>query len=309
VPPLVSVVVPFYNQEAFARETLESVLAQDYPQLQVIATDDASPDGTADIMREYEAAHPDRVQAIVAEKNTGIAGNINRALAHVRGELVAWLGGDDVMLPGKIARQVEALERRPDAVACAHDAEVFESQSGRVLGIFSELYNGRRGVREGGIELQFDPTYFMLPSATMFRAAAAPAHGFDERLRFGNDLLWQIELQRNGPVIALQEVLVRYRRHGGNITSDPATHARTLEEGLMTMAIVLARYPELAKLAHERSAAFFLAAARQAKGDRRLMARYLRSALREGGPIGTARMALRLAETRRRRGGDTPDVS
>jgi hypothetical protein len=193
-------------------------------------------------------------------------------------------------------------------VACAHDAEVFESESGRVLGRFTELYGGRLGVREGGIELQFDPTYFMLPSATMFRMAAAPAHGFYERLRFGNDLLWQIELQRHGPVIAVQDVLVRYRRHAGNITSARATHERTLEEGLMTMAIVQARYPELAKLAHERSAAFFLAAARQAKGDRRLMVRYLRSALREGGLIGTTRMAVRMADTRRRRGGDTPDA-
>jgi glycosyltransferase involved in cell wall biosynthesis len=310
VPPLVSVVAPFYNQAAFARETIESVLAQDYPHLQVIATDDGSSDGTGDILREYEAAHPDLVRAVLVEENTGIAGNMNRGLAQVRGELVAWLGGDDVMLPGKIARQVEAMERRPDAVACAHDAEVFESESGRVLGRFTELYGGRPGVREGGIELQFDPTYFMLPSATMFRMAAAPPHGFDERLRFGNDLLWQIELQRHGPVIAVQDVLVRYRRHGGNITSARATHERTLEEGLMTMAIVLARYPELAKLAHRRSAAFFLAAARQARasGDHRLMARYLGSAFREGGPIGTPRMALRLADTRRRRGGGTPDA-
>ena len=303
-----SVVAPFYNQAAFARETVESVLAQDYPQLQLILTDDASSDGTGDILREYEAAHPERVRALVAEQNAGIAGNINRGLAEVRGELVAWLGGDDVMLPGKIARQVEALERRPDAVACAHDAEVFESESGRVLGRFTELYNGRPGVRGGGVELQFDPTYFMLPSATMFRAAAAPAHGFDERLRFGNDWLWHIELLRNGPVIALQDVLVRYRRHAGNITADPATNARGLEEGLVTMAIVSARYPELAGLAHRRSAAFLLAAARQAHahGDRRLLARYLGSALREGGPIGTTRMALRMAGTRRRRGGDTP---
>lgn len=308
MPPTVSVVVPFYNQAAFARETIESVLVQDYPHLQVVLTDDASSDGTGDILREYAAAHPDRVRALVAETNAGIAGNINRGLAEVRGELVAWLGGDDVMLPGKLSRQVEALEGRPDAVACVHDAEVFESDSGRVLGRFSELYNGRPGVREGGIELQFDPTYFMLPSATMFRAAAAPPHGFDERLRFGNDWLWHIELFRNGVAVALQDVLVRYRRHSGNITADPATDARGLEEGLVTMAIVIARYPELARLARRRMAAFLLAAARRSwvQGDRRATGRYLAAALREGGPIGTPRLVVQMAGTRRRRGGDTP---
>jgi glycosyltransferase involved in cell wall biosynthesis len=308
VPPLVSVVVPFYNQAAFARETIESVLAQDYPELDVILSDDASTDGTGDILREFAAANPERVRALVADSNAGIAGNINRALKVVRGELVAWLGGDDVMLPGKIARQVEALEPRADAVACCHDAEVFESESGRVLGRFTKLYNGRAGVREGGVELQFDPTYFMLPSATMFRAAAAPAHGFDERLSFGNDWLWHIELLREGPVVAIQDVLVRYRRHRGNVTADPATDARVLEEGLIAMAIVLARYPELAGPVRRRMAAFLLAAARRAhrEGDRRQLLRYLLAALGQAGPIGTAQLAARMAATRRRRGGDTP---
>jgi hypothetical protein len=148
----------------------------------------------------------------------------------------------------------------------------------------------------------------MLPSTLVFRASAAPAHGFDERLRFGNDLLFHIELLRSGPMIALQDVLVRYRRHGGNITADPATDARVLEEGLLSMAVVLARYPELSRLARRRMAAFLLAGARRSygEGDRREATRYLGAALRQGGPIGTVQMALRLADTRRRRGGDAP---
>jgi glycosyltransferase involved in cell wall biosynthesis len=302
--PLVSVIVPTYNQSAFVEETVASVLAQDHPELQVVITDDGSSDGTIELLRAFES--DPRVTLLTVERNTGISSNFNRGLAAADGELIAWLGGDDVMLPGKITAQVAALERRPDAVCCIHDAEVFEGD--RVLGRFSELYNGRPGVRSGGVELQFDPSYFQLPSASMFRASAAPAGGFDERLRFGNDWLWFVELLHAGPVVALQDVLVRYRRHGGNVTADEATKARILEEGLIACAIVTARYPDLRAAARSRATAFLLADARElaARGDRRGALSAARTALATGGLVGTTRTATRLVGARRRRGGGTP---
>ncbi len=64
---------------------------------------------------------------------------MNRALAVHRGELIAWLDGDDVMLPGKLERQVAALDADPSAAGCSHDAEVFDSDSGRTIGRFSQM--------------------------------------------------------------------------------------------------------------------------------------------------------------------------
>ena len=306
--PRVSVLVPFYNQVGFATEAVQSVLAQDYRDFELILADDASSDVTVELLERLAETDPELITLLRAPHNRGIAGNFNAALAAAQGELVAWLGGDDVMLDGKLSRQVRVLDDHPEAVACVHDAEVFESASGEILGRFSELYNGRAGVRSGGIELQFDPTYFMLPSATMFRRQAAPAHGFDQRLRFANDWLWTVELLRHGTVIGMQDVLVRYRRHGANITADAGTRARVLEEGLIALAVVDARYPELHGLVRQRAAAFHMAAAWElAAGHHwRQAGARTRVALAAGGPVSTVRVGRRLLRARRQRGGGTP---
>ena len=282
--PLVSVIVPTHDHERFVRETLDSVFAQTYPHLQVIVSDDASSDGTVAVVRD---TFGDRVDLVTSPVNTGISGNFNRALAAVRGELVAWLDGDDLMRPDRIERQVAALASRPDAAGCLADADVLQWPSGEVLGRFTTLVNGRTGVREGGIELLFDPNYAMLPSVSLLRAACIPAHGFDERIPVLNDWLFHVEVFRNGPVVAVDEVLGSYRRHGGNVTLEADTIARSVEDQLIVLAIIAARYPELAGRVKRRTAAVHLIAARDAVGRRRWpeAGRRLRAALVAGGAV------------------------
>lgn len=306
--PKVSVIVPIYNQAPFIRETVESVLAQDHPNVELVLSDDGSTDGTTDILRDYAERTPDRVVLVASERNTGIAGAFNRALEAHSGDLVAWLGGDDVMLPGKLSRQVEVLSARPDATGCCHDAEVFDSDSGRVYGRFTEVYNGRRGVREGGVELLLDPAYLMLPSTMMVRSEALPARGFDPRIRVSNDWLFDIELFRHGRCVALQDVLARYRRHSRNATSQTVD---TLEDALVVLALAEARYPELAPLIRPRRvAAIFGEASRRFQGgDRRGALRYLTAGARAGGLLRSLLVGLRLVRVelgRRRLGVAVP---
>ncbi len=304
--PLVSVIVPTHDHERFVGETLDSVFAQTYANLQVVVSDDASTDGTVALVRER---YGDRVDLVTSEVNTGISGNFNRALGAVRGELVAWLDGDDLMRPHRIERQVAALLARPEAAGCAGDAEVLQWPSGEVLGRFSTLVNGRTGVRDGGIELLFDPNYSMLPSVTLLRASAIPEHGFDERIPVLNDWLFHIEVFRSGPVVAVDEVLGSYRRHGGNVTLEPDTLARSIEDQLIVLAIVAARYPELAGRVKRRTAAVHLMAAREAVARRRWpdASRRVRAAWLAGGTVRTglagAGLAAGMVQRRRVRAG------
>lgn len=288
--PRVSVVVPIYNQEPFIRETVESVLAQDYANIELVLSDDGSTDGTSEILRRYEADHPQQVKVVRSERNTGIAGAFNRGLDAHTGDYVAWLGGDDVMLPGKLTRQVAVLEARPDAVGCCHDAEVFDSASGRTYGRFTEVYNGRRGVRDGGVELLLDPTYLMLPSTMMVRSAAVGDLRYDPRVRVSNDWLFDIQLFRYGRVIGLDDVLARYRRHEGNATSQVSD---TLEDALVVLAIAEARYPELHRLIRRRrvGAIFAEASIRMRLGQTRAAWRYIRAAAGAGGLVCAAKVA------------------
>jgi len=291
-----------YNEERFLVEAVESVLAQDFADFELLITDDGSTDATPRLAESF-AARDERIRVLRGERNQGKPFALNRALAVRRGELIAWLDGDDVMLPGKLSKQVITLDAHPDAAGCAHDAEMFQSEDGHVIGRFSQVANGRP-LRSGGIELWFDPTYKMLPSATMIRSALCPSGGFDERLTFTNDWLFDIEVFRHGRCIALEEVLVRYRRHSDNFTTRAEASGASLEEGLMAMSIVTARYPELARRARTMTAAILLGQARRRVAQRkwREAASYASAAAGAGGPraafgivaaMGRARAAAR----------------
>ncbi|MHB8240371.1 MAG: glycosyltransferase family 2 protein, partial [Solirubrobacteraceae bacterium] len=140
--PRVSVIMAAYNAEPFIVEAVESVFAQTFADWELIVSDDGSTDATPEIARALAERDPDRVRVIRAERNQGKPFALNRALAVRRGELIAWLDGDDVMLPDKLARQVAALDGEPRAAGCTHDAEMFESDSGHVIGRFSHVANG-----------------------------------------------------------------------------------------------------------------------------------------------------------------------
>src|SRR5436190_24170616 len=100
--PQVSIHFVSFNQAAFIEESLESALRQDYPNLQIVASDDGSTDGTAQIIERYARRYPDRIHAITGGPNLGITANCNRALRECKGEYIAFLAGDDLYLPGKI---------------------------------------------------------------------------------------------------------------------------------------------------------------------------------------------------------------
>jgi glycosyltransferase involved in cell wall biosynthesis len=110
-PPLVSVIIPAYNAEPFIRETIESVLAQTYWNLEVLVIDDGSTDGTGDCVEKYGP----RVRYILQENSGGAARPRNIGLTIASGELIVFLDADDVMNPDRIAREVEFLLAHPRA--------------------------------------------------------------------------------------------------------------------------------------------------------------------------------------------------
>jgi glycosyltransferase involved in cell wall biosynthesis len=297
--PRVSVIMAVYNEERFLAESVQSVLAQGFDDFELIISDDGSTDATGEIARSFAAREPERIRLIGGERNQGKPFALNRALAIRRGELIAWLDGDDVMLADKLERQVRALDADPRAAGTTHDAEIFDSDSGRSIGRFSQVINGRP-LRSGGIELWFDPTYRMLPSATMIRSSLCPSGGFEERLTFTNDWFFDIEVFRHGRCIAIDDVLVRYRRHGDNFTTRADDSGISYEEGMMTMALVSARYPELSGRARTVSAALTLGQARRraGAGQWRAASRYVATAWGIGGARGAVGVGSALLGSR-----------
>ena len=110
--PTVSVVIPTYNRAAFLKEAIESVLAQTYQAWELIVIDDGSTDTTRETVEAYVKRDP-RVRYLY-QSNQGLPKTRARSLEFVRGQYVAFLDGDDLFLPEKLACQVEFLDAHPD---------------------------------------------------------------------------------------------------------------------------------------------------------------------------------------------------
>jgi glycosyltransferase involved in cell wall biosynthesis len=114
VAGLVSVIIPVYNRPRGLREAVQSALQQDYRPLEILIVDDGSTDGTGAVANEL--AHANReILRVLRQDNAGPGVAREHGRREARGEFLQYLDSDDVLLPGKLARQVEALRSHPEA--------------------------------------------------------------------------------------------------------------------------------------------------------------------------------------------------
>jgi len=113
--PTVTVIVPAYNRADLLPRALDSVLSQTFGDLEVLVVDDGSTDGTANLVREYEARDR-RVRYLRQPHNAGVSAARNRGLREARGKFIAFLDSDDEWFPEKIAHQAVRLQDLPARV-------------------------------------------------------------------------------------------------------------------------------------------------------------------------------------------------
>nr|WP_321509808.1 glycosyltransferase family 2 protein [uncultured Hyphomonas sp.] len=114
--PLVSVVMPSFNQANFIERSVESVLAQEYPNVELIVGDGGSRDGTVEVLKRLSGKYP-RLRWF-SEPDNGPADALNKALTRATGEYVGWLNSDDLYTPGAIRRAISAFRENPDWIMC-----------------------------------------------------------------------------------------------------------------------------------------------------------------------------------------------
>src|SRR5271166_3415205 len=111
--PLVSILIPAFNAEAWVADTIKSAIAQTWPRKEIIVVDDGSTDQTLAVARHFESKNV----AVVTQKNQGAAAARNHAYSLSQGDYIQWLDADDLLSADKIAKQTALLERFQDSRA------------------------------------------------------------------------------------------------------------------------------------------------------------------------------------------------
>lgn len=210
--PKVSVLVPVFNGEAFLAEALDSVLAQDFTDCEILISDDGSTDGTGAIIATYAAQDP-RIRWWRNPRNLGQAANLNHCLREARGEFVKFVFADDKLLASSALRRMVAALADPTVALVTTASQVIDAAN-RVL----ETRNNfrRSGVWDGAAALvrclEQNANLIGEPSLTMFRRESA-ARGFDERFLNHLDLEMWFHLLTQGRLAYLAEPLCAWRRH------------------------------------------------------------------------------------------------
>lgn len=130
--PLVSIGIPVFNEARFIGQSLASLLAQNYPRIEFIVSDNASTDGTAEICSSA-AANDSRVRVLRAEANEGATANFQRCLDAASGELFMWAGGHDLWSVDMVSQCVHAIAEHPGAVIAVPDSDWIDTD-GQVYG-------------------------------------------------------------------------------------------------------------------------------------------------------------------------------
>ena len=158
---LVSIVTPSYNQGHFIEETIQSVLGQDYPQIEYLILDGASQDNSVDVIRRYQ----ERLAYWTSEKDAGQSDAINKGFARARGEILAWINSDDTYHPGAVSEAVAYLSEHPEVGMVYADANLTD-ETGRVVGQFASRQVGYRDLLRGSVHIPQATTFFR---ADLFR--------------------------------------------------------------------------------------------------------------------------------------------
>jgi glycosyltransferase involved in cell wall biosynthesis len=202
--PLVSIVTPSLNMVRFLTQTIESVLSQDYPQIEYIVMDGGSTDGTIEILERYS----DRLRYFSAPDG-GAADAINRGFQRSRGSILAWLSADDTYMPGAVSAAVGKFMTAPDA-AVVYGEACWTTSEGEVIKPYPTGPFDR--------EKLLHECYICQPACFFRRSAFEEVGTLDADLEvvFDHDL-W-IRLSNRHQFVQLDRYLANSRMHGASKT-------------------------------------------------------------------------------------------
>lgn len=250
--PLVSIVIPTYNQEAFIYETVQSVLQQSYEHLEVIISDDASTDKTVSIVKKL-AENDKRIKLLLSNENQGIPANFNRAFDAVSGKYVCFLGGDDLMYHDKVQKQLSFLENNSEYGLVQSDMDLYDLEQQKVVERLSDHGEIPTDPLDWALSVDwnFDKKYSgVIPSSCMALSSYYCSARYSDDFYLKHELLFTIESHVNFPHLkwgVIDETLGRYVFHSSNFSQSGKSQKSILEESFKLAKIAFNKFPSLRK--------------------------------------------------------------
>lgn len=218
--PRATVLTAVYNGERWLRDSLGSVLGQDFRDFELLVVNDASSDGSADILAGIDDP---RLVVLHNERNLGLAASLNRGLEAARGDMLLRHDADDVSLPGRFARQMAFMDMHPEVGVCGGGMHMVD-EDGESCGMYETPVDHGPIVWEVGFGHAFAH-----PTVSMRTDVLRNAGGYDEGWRNAEDqelwtrLAWETRLAN------IPETLVNYRLHGGMASTARIGEQRELD--------------------------------------------------------------------------------
>ena len=247
--PLVSVILPTYNRGWILTEAIDSVLAQDYQDYELIVVDDGSTDNTREILDVYG-----QDIIVLRQANNGVSAARNRGIAAAGGQLVAFLDSDDLWLPRKLSRQVDFFKLNPDAVI--NQTEEIWIRNGVRVNPKDRHRKPSGMIFERSLEL-----CLVSPSAVMIQKTLFDAVGvFDENLPACEDYDLWLRIGCRYPVHLIDTPLIIKRGgHGDQLSKAPGLdkfRIRSLEKIIESGRLTESQYRAAVYNLHDKCAIY-----------------------------------------------------
>jgi GT2 family glycosyltransferase len=209
--PTISVLIPVWHAVRFLPAALDSVLAQTFADFEVVAIDDGTSDGSAEVLAAF-AARDSRVR-MVRQENRGIVASLNRALELARAPFVARMDHDDVSRPDRFAKQIAYLRQHPDVAAVSGAMDVIDQE-----GIY--LRTEEFPTLPAAVESELMYRNCVCHPAVMARTEALrKVGGYRKNAQFAEDYDLWLRLSEVGQMANLPDVLLSYRVHPVNMST------------------------------------------------------------------------------------------
>jgi glycosyltransferase involved in cell wall biosynthesis len=223
--PIVSVIVPFLNTQKYIQESIESILAQNYANWELLLIDDGSTDGSTEIAQQYAQQYPEKIRYLEHEghQNLGASASRNLGLRNAKGLYIAFLDGDDVWLPFNLNLLVGHLDSHPEAAMVYGPTQWWYSWTGNSEDMTRD-YVCNLGLQANTLykpPALFIP-YFLLPSAItpctcsllIRREVVETIGGFEENFRYiYTDQVFYAKVALKSPIFVIDECGAKYRQH------------------------------------------------------------------------------------------------